>query len=206
MFVQKFEVEPRGGGEAAGREMLALEDGLAAELRMEPQNQDEAQVNGVELTIESPLANLRTARSFYEETTYGGKRNCFQRVLNHQGVMQLETIQSLAKEMVEQEIRVRKEVTLAVLPGEASHARRNLTHVPYATWCPHCVAHGAKPDRRERTAASKEGASTTATRRQSLRKMSSPRQRNLVDGGEQSDRLCLVCYFAVQETVQIGSS
>ena len=49
-----------------------------------PTRDDEVIVNGVTLTCNDTLANLRAACSSYGLSTSGGKAKCFGRILQHQ--------------------------------------------------------------------------------------------------------------------------
>ena len=49
----------------------------------------------------------------------------------------------------------------AEVPSEAEQAAHRLTHVPFASWCPSCIAHRSRPDRHERTGESHANAVPT---------------------------------------------
>ena len=46
-------------------------------------------VNGIELTADSPLRNLRAAYGFYSIGQSGGKAKCYGRLLDHQKKLEL---------------------------------------------------------------------------------------------------------------------
>lgn len=47
--------------------------------------------------------------------------------------------------------RIPVEQVSAKIPTEAERKARELTHVPYAPWCPSRIKHRARPDQRRRT-------------------------------------------------------
>jgi hypothetical protein len=42
-------------------------------------------------------------------------------------------------------------------PSDYEVQKHCLTHLPYAPWCSHCLAHRGRPDRHERSDGAKEG-------------------------------------------------
>ena len=118
-------------------------------------------VNGIEMTVESSLASLRAALAFYGKSTSGGKQRCFRKLVDHMRQMELEVARDAAVEAQKSHFREPKVQPAAQRPGDAEVERHCLTHVPYAPWCEHCIAHRARPDRHERSDLSKEASIPT---------------------------------------------
>ncbi len=128
---------------------------------VEPFNPQALVVNGIELTAESSLATLRAALTFYGKSTSGGKHRCFKKLVEHMKEMELEVARDASVEAQRSHYREPGMQPLAQRPGEVEVEKHGLTHVPYAPWCEHCVAHRARPDRHERTDLSKESSIPT---------------------------------------------
>ena len=112
---------------------------------------DKALVNGVELTKDSPLATLRSARSFLGISGSGSKLKVYTKILNHNKKMVLLIAKSLVSDAKAQETREALGQSVAKMPDEATQARHTLTHTPYSNWCKECIEHRARPDRHGRT-------------------------------------------------------
>ena len=145
-------VEIPGGDEHPGMDLsdqrAHYEVGVAL-----PEN---IKVNGIELTAESPLRNLRAARAFYNIGQSGGKAKCFARLLDHQKKLELLLAKDLAAQGRAFEGRIHIEQVMAKVPTEEEKKRHYLTHLPYAAWCPSCIKHRAKQDQHRRTGKSHE--------------------------------------------------
>eukprot|EP00435_Cladocopium_sp_Y103_P042490 s2990_g11.t1 len=111
-------------------------------------------VNGVELTAQSSLRALRAGLTFNGLSTSGSKQKCFDRLLNFQKQMELQTVHAAATAAQQELTRVPNAVELQQPPSEREQQLHNLSHLPYASWCPSCVAYRARSDRHERTGAS----------------------------------------------------
>ena len=144
--------------EVLGREMdedVEIPQGadvpLEGRLVFAPSPTDMVLVNGVELTPDSNLQSLRTALTFYGLSTSGSKSRCFTRLLNHQKQQELEIIQAATEQYKLDEARRPKAVDLKVPPSEEEQEIHNLTHLPYAPWCPSCVCFRARADKQQRS-------------------------------------------------------
>ena len=78
------------GGASLDDQAVRLEVGVAIPERI--------QVNGVELTLESPLRTLRAACAFYQIGQSGGKRKRFSRLVEHQTQLELLQARDLANQ------------------------------------------------------------------------------------------------------------
>ena len=138
---------PGGEGGEQGRDlddqMVQYEVGVAVP--------EEIRVNDVTLTLESPLRSLRAACAFYQIGQSGGKQKCFSRLVAHQGALELMMARDLAARGQAMSQRIPLEQVAAKLPTEAERKAHELTHVPYASWCPACIKHRARPDQRRRS-------------------------------------------------------
>ena len=97
---------------------------------------EEIRVNEVPLTMDSPLRSLRAACAFYQIGQSGGRSKCL----------------LMAKDLVARGNAMNQRIPVgqvsAKVPTEAERKAHELTHVPYAPWCPACIKHRAKPDQR----------------------------------------------------------
>ena len=125
---------------------------LEGRVVVQPSPTDMVLVNGVELTVDSSLRSLRAGLSFNGLSTSGSKQKCFERLLNFQKQLELQTVHAAAT-AAQQELLPRS-VELQQPPSERDQQIHNLSHLPYANWCPACVAYRARSDRHERTGAS----------------------------------------------------
>lgn len=107
-------------------------------------------VNGIALTSESPLRNLRPACSFYKIGQSGGKAKCYGRLIDHQNKLELLLARDLAARGRAFDERIPAEQAMAQVPREEEKRRHLLTHLPYAGWCASCVKHRAKQDQHRR--------------------------------------------------------
>ena len=148
------EFEELGGAEIPGGEdqeqgrdlddqMVQYEVGVAVP--------EEIRVNDVTLTLESPLRSLRAACAFYQIGQSGGKQKCFSRLVAHQGALELMMARDLAARGQAMGQRIPLEQVAAKVPTEAERKAHELTHVPYAPWCPACIKHRARPDQHRRS-------------------------------------------------------
>ena len=127
-----------------------------------PERGDHLLVNGAEIFSNTALATMREACSFFDLSTSGSKERCFKRLLEHQKKVELQLILGAAREAQAAEERQPRPQHLAERPDEETQMRHNLCHLPYADWCPSCVAHRARPDRQENTGAVKESSPTVS--------------------------------------------
>eukprot|EP00435_Cladocopium_sp_Y103_P024696 s2951_g6.t1 len=140
-------------------EMLQVEgqDIPEGQIVVRPSPEDEVVVNGTTLRATSGLSALRAGCTFHGLSTSGSKQRCFQRLLDHSKKLELTMITAAAKEAQQQQQRDPLAPVSAQVPSEVEQAKHRLTHVPYASWCPSCIAHRAKPDRHENTGESHAG-------------------------------------------------
>ena len=103
-------------------------------------------VNGVGLSMESTLGALRAGCKFLNLSQSGSKQRCFQRL---QGYVQKERLASEVEVARQAESDGTREPNMQFLPEPPSEEARllhEITHLPFASWCPHCVAMKSVPD------------------------------------------------------------
>ena len=77
--------------------------------------------------------------------------------------MELQTALAAAREAEAAEQREPKPQRLAEPPDEKTQQKHMLTHLPFAEWCQHCVAHRARQDRHVRDGSVKAGGIPTVS-------------------------------------------
>ena len=136
---------------------------LEGRLVFTPSPTDMVLVNGVELTPESSLQSLRTALTFHGLSTSGSKSKCFTRLLNHQKQQELEIIHAATEQYHSDLARAPKAVDLKVPPSEEEQQLHNLSHLPYAPWCPSCVCFRARADKQQRSDGARRAGTATVS-------------------------------------------
>ena len=71
--------------------------------------------------------------------------------MDHPKKLELDLVLATAKTAQAQQERHPLALVSAEIPSEFEQAQHCLTHVPYKSWCPSCVAHRARVDRHERS-------------------------------------------------------
>ena len=111
-----------------------------------PNPDDEVNLDGALLKVDRCLAALCAGCSFYSLSSNGSKRKCFERLLNHSQKSELDMGLAAAKESQRQHQRDPLAPIPADAPAEFEQAKHRLTHLPFASWCPFCLAHRANHD------------------------------------------------------------
>ena len=112
-----------------------------------PAADDKIHVNGAEITVNSTLAVMRQALTWYGLSASGGKDRCFRKLLNHQKALELEAMTAAARAAADDDVRIPHSSPIHQPPDEATVQKHELTHTPYCAWCESCVAHRARADR-----------------------------------------------------------
>ena len=128
----------------------AVSDLPAGAYVIEPFDEDKVLVNGVELTIESKLADLRNACGFFKLSQSGSKERCYKRIVNFLKQHHLELIDAVAHRLDTDLQRHPNAPPLAEAPNDKEVQKHNLTHLPYKPWCPACVSYRARADKQIR--------------------------------------------------------
>ena len=133
-----------------GQEGVGLED-QEAWLEVGVAVPSQLQVNGVVLTLDSPLRSLRAACAFYRIGQSGGKQKCFNRLMSHQHQLELLMARDLAAQGRAMDKRIPLEQVSAREPTMEEKKQHELTHLPYEAWCTACLKHRARQDQHRRT-------------------------------------------------------
>ena len=126
-------------------------------LVLSPERGGHLNVNGIEIYKDTALATMREARTFYQLSSSGGKKRCFERLWEFQKRLELQTALIAVKEAEMSQQRAPRPQHLAEPPSEEEQLLHQLAHVPYKDWCPACVAHRARQDRQLRDDGVKAG-------------------------------------------------
>ena len=135
---------------SAQHELAVMPEGrqvLAEGVVMDAANFEKIVVNGVELTVDSSLAALRSGCNFYGISQSGGKSKCYRRLVNHLKALELELLKNAAQHAAAEVERVPHAPTLATPPSLEVQRKHELTHMPYQPWCESCVCFKARSDR-----------------------------------------------------------
>ena len=124
---------------------------------IQPTAEDEVNVNGTILRESSSLAALRAGCSFYSLSTSGSKSKCFKRLVEHSKKLELDMVMAAAREAVNQQERSPLAPVSVEVPSEWEQSQHRLTHLPFKSWCPSCLAHRARSDKHERSGESHSG-------------------------------------------------
>ena len=128
-------------------------DGRAGEVILPPAGAQEValvpdrsgiSVNGVQLTVSSPIRSLRAACAYLGISTSGGKAKLYDRILSFYDEQQLAFAQEI-KANLGPSISTREQ-RLIEPPTPAERREHELTHQPYQEWCEACIAARARPD------------------------------------------------------------
>ena len=114
--------------------------------RFVPLQEQEVEVDGVRLNVESDLKALRSACELMGLSSRGRKVECFERLRKHIAEQQV-IMQRDAQVAVQSELeRHPRGVAKPPEPTQAQRAQHELVHYPYEAWCEHCVKHKGRQD------------------------------------------------------------
>ena len=103
-------------------------------------------IDGITYTHDTPLRALRAGCTSLGLSKRGSKKECMKRMIEFvktRELMEAQAVEAKLKKDVERHaVPQRKPVE----PSAAVRDAHNLTHEPYETWCPLCVAHRARQD------------------------------------------------------------
>ena len=128
---------------------VAEQDGeVLEEDRIVPRTEDEAVVyiDGVALTVDSPLRALRAGCESFGLSKRGSKQMCMKRMLDHvqtQTLLAAHGAEVRLKSEAEREVRGQG---VPKPPTDEEVQTHNLTHEPYQQWCELCVMHRGRQD------------------------------------------------------------
>ena len=111
-----------------------------------PAEHDAVIVDGVQLSMNSSLANIRIGCESLGLSKRGGKQRCLKRMLEHVQAQELIAATSTTGKIQRENARVPVEQSRPVVPTQAMIDEHALTHYPYQSWCETCVMHKARQD------------------------------------------------------------
>ena len=106
-------------------------------------------LDGIELSASSGLAVLKAAASKLNLSTSGSKTRLFNRIKSYVEKQKLSLEVEIAADAVAQGSREPKIQPVPKEPSAQEKLLHEATHLPFASWCPHCVTMRAMPDRME---------------------------------------------------------
>ena len=119
---------------------------VEAALRDEPVD-GSVVVDGVTLSLANTLASLRQAAQNLGLGRSGGKQTVLKRIRDHLSRQQLIASHQAMLRARSAEVRDANEPPHVHQPSPAEIAQHSLTHMPYKSWCMHCVAFRARADK-----------------------------------------------------------
>ncbi|CAE7253745.1 RE1 [Symbiodinium sp. CCMP2456] len=137
-------------GDSAEPELIeqrVLPDVEEGEPRERPS--DTVTVQDVVLSAQSSIQALKAACEHLQLKTSGSKTRLFLRIQGYLEKQQIALQQDMASDARSGEERRPQAQPLPRPPSEAERLIHEITHLPYASWCPHCISMRAMPDRSE---------------------------------------------------------
>ena len=122
------EDDVQGVGDVAQPADVPAQELGGGRIVVQPQRDDQIEVNGETLTAESSLANLRAACRTYGISTSGSKSKVFRKLVEHQKGLQMEAVFHASRDAMDSEVRIPRAPTLAEPPDESVQAQHRLTH------------------------------------------------------------------------------
>ena len=103
-------------------------------------------VNGVGLSMGSTLGALRAGCKFLNLSQSGSKLRCFQRLQAYVQKERLSAEVQVAEQARSGDSREPNMQFMPQPPSEEARLLHEITHLPFANWCSHCVAMKSVPD------------------------------------------------------------
>ncbi|CAK9082159.1 unnamed protein product [Durusdinium trenchii] len=103
-------------------------------------------INGMNIIETSTIKVLRAACKFLRISESGSKAKLWQRIISKLQSEQILANQEIAAQSLTDAIRVPVSAQSVESPSPEVIAAHNLTHTPYASWCPACLSAKGRPD------------------------------------------------------------
>ena len=163
---QDFFEEPAGDGnggvvlpaaEDGGGAGDLMDDGVGVGRDMEEEEPDGEVLDGVALSVETPLKELRELCDRQGLPRSGGKNKILKRLKQHYEILEHKIASELAHKLFMEESRPPDVPRAPRLPSARQQELHNVTHQPFASWCAACVAGRAKASPHKPREEAKEG-------------------------------------------------
>ena len=118
-------------------EVLGGERDLRGQVRHADLEDDE--LDGVELSMETPLKNLKDLCDKLGVSKSGPKARVLRRLRDHKEVLEKQLSTEVAKQMFREGERNPEQFRVPVLPSKEQQDLHALTHHPFQPWCEACV-------------------------------------------------------------------
>ena len=142
-------VQPEGaqGAEVGGEVAQQPEPPQRMELVV---GRDVVEVAGVKVYPNSSVKTLQAACEYFSISQGGSKQKLWNRILAHLDKMNIQAAQEIVVQAKREGERVPQEQKLNLPPDDYNEVlKHNLTHLPYANWCPSCIKGKGRPDYRK---------------------------------------------------------
>ena len=128
----------RDTGEGVGGEI----DDVMGERDVRGQGEEvehDGKLDGVELSVDTPLKELRALCDRLGVAKSGSKNKVLKRLRDHREVMEKQLATEVAKQLYKEQDRDPVALKAPVLPSARQQELHAITHQPFAPWCPACV-------------------------------------------------------------------
>ena len=115
-------------------------DDLPEERDREPRGPADEVMDGVALSVETPLKDLKELCIKHGIATSGGKDKVLRRLKMHGEVMEKQLATEVARGIFKEQARDPTTLPTPVLPSPLQQELHAITHQPFAPWCQACVA------------------------------------------------------------------
>ena len=99
----------------------------------------EAEIDGIKLSVETPLRILKSVCERLNLPKSGGKNKVLNRLKNHYEVLQKQLASDVAKRLYQEQERHPDTIKAPVLPSPLQQELHAVTHQPFQPWCQACV-------------------------------------------------------------------
>ena len=118
----------------------------AVEVPARPVPDNVVTVNGVGLSMGSTLGALRAGCKYLNLSQSGSKQRCFQRLQAYVEKERLSAEVQVAEQARAGDSRDPNMQFMPKPPSEEARLLHEITHLPFANWCSHCIAMKSVPD------------------------------------------------------------
>ena len=138
-------------------------EGVAAESRelrgAREDDSGEAELEGVKLSVETPLKDLKELCRKLGLAVSGGKNKILRRLKVHHEVLEKQLASEVARKMFAEQERNPGMLKTPTLPSSRQQELHNITHHPFQPWCEACVLGRSRQSPHRRQGGENEGES-----------------------------------------------